>query len=99
MSEFEKINSFVEGELDPSQEQEFFNEMASNEVMRGEFKNLLAISAAVKNNRNAFAKNKKSKKAVFAALGLSIPVADAVTGGVGTAAAGSAIGYGLKSLL
>ncbi len=99
MSEFEKINSFVEGELDPSQEQALFNEMASNEIMRGEFKNLLAISAAVKNNRNAFAKNKKSKKAVFAALGLSIPVADAVTGGVGAAAAGSAIGYGFKSLL
>jgi hypothetical protein len=99
MSEFEKINSFVEGELDPSQEQELFSEMASNEEMRGEFKNLLAISAAVKNNRKAFAKNKKSKKAVFAALGLSVPVADAVTGGVGATAAGSAIGYGFKSLL
>ncbi len=99
MSEFEKINSFVEGELDPSQEQELFNEMATNEEMRGEFKNLLAISAAVKNNRNAFTKNKKSKKAVFAMLGLSIPVADAVTGGVATTATGSAIGYGFKSLL
>ena len=99
MSKFEKINSFVEGELDPSQEQELFSEMANDEVMRGEFKNLLAISAAVKNNRTAFAKDKKSKKAVFAAIGLSIPVADAVTGGVGAAAAGSAIGYGFKSLL
>lgn len=99
MSEFEKINSFVEGELDASQEQELFNEMATNEVMRGEFKNLLAISAAVKNNRNAFTKNKKSKKAVFAMLGLSIPVADAVTGGVVTTAAGAAVGYGFKSLL
>ncbi|MFA7327030.1 MAG: hypothetical protein WC121_10225 [Candidatus Kapaibacterium sp.] len=99
MKEFEKINSFVEGELDASQEQELFNEMATNEVMRGEFKNLLAISAAVKNNRNAFTKDKKSKKAVFAALGLSIPVADAVTGGVATTAAGAAIGYGFKSLL
>ncbi len=99
MSEFEKINSFVEGELDPSQEQELFNEMATNEVMRSEFKNLLAISAAVKNNRNAFTKNKKSKKAVFAALGLSIPVADAVSGGIATTSASTAVGYGFKSLL
>lgn len=99
MSEFEKINSFVEGELDASQEQELFNEMATNEEMRSEFKNLLAISAAVKNNRNAFTKDNKSKKAVFAALGLSIPVADAVTGGVATTAAGAAVGYGYKSLM
>jgi hypothetical protein len=99
MSEFEKINSFVEGELDPSQEQELFNEMSTNEVMRSEFKNLLAISAAVKNNRNAFTKNKKSKKAVFAALGLSIPVADAVSGGIATTSASTAVGYGFKSLL
>lgn len=99
MSEFEKINSFVEGDLDPSLEQELFSEMASNELLRSEFKNLLAISGAIKNNRKAFVKNKKSKKAVFAALGLSIPVADAVTGGVGAATAGSAVGYGFKSLL
>jgi hypothetical protein len=99
MSDFEKLNSFVEGELDSSQEQELFNEMAHNDVMREEFKNLLAISTVVKNNSKAFAKNEKSKKAVFAAIGLSIPIADTVTGGVATAAAGSAIGYGFKSLL
>ena len=89
----------MDGELDSAGEQELFDEMATNDAMRGEFKNLLAISAAVKNNKQAFTKNKKSKKAVFAALGLSIPVADAVSGGVATTAAGSAVGYGLKSLL
>lgn len=99
MNDFDKLNSFVEGDLDSSQEQELFNEMAHNDVMREEFKNLLAISAVVKNNSKVFAKNEKSKKAVFAALGLSIPIADTVTGGVATAAAGSAIGYGFKSLL
>lgn len=99
MNKFEKINSFMDGELDSAGEQELFDEMATNDTMRSEFKNLLAISAAVKNNKQAFTKNKKSKKAVFAALGLSIPVADAVSGGVATTAAGSAVGYGLKSIL
>ena len=89
----------MDGELDSAGEQELFDEMATNDAMRGEFKHLLAISAAVKNNKQAFTKNKKSKKAVFAALGLSIPVADAVSGGVATTAAGSAVGYGFKSLL
>lgn len=99
MNEFEKINSFLEGELDSTSENELFSEMANNEALRGELKNLLAISAAVKNNKQAFAKNEKTKKAVFAAIGLSVPVADAVTGGVVTAAAGATVGYGLKSLL
>lgn len=89
----------MEGELDSASENELFNEMASNEAMRSEFKNLLAISAAVKNNKQAFVKNENTKKAVFAAIGLSVPVADAVTGGVVTAAAGATVGYGLKSLL
>lgn len=99
MNDFEKINSFVEGELDSSEDQELFSKMANNEDLRSELKNMIAISAAVKNNRKLFAKNKKSKKVVFAALGLSIPVADAVTGGVASAASGSTVGYGIKSLL
>lgn len=99
MNKFEKINSFMDGELDHAREQELFEEMATNDAMRGEFKNLLAISAALKNNKKAFTKNKKSKKAVFAALGLSIPVADAVSGSVAATTAGSAVGYGIKSLL
>lgn len=99
MNEFEKLNSFMEGELDSASENELFNEMASNEAMRGKFKNLLAISAAIKNNKQAFVKNEKTKKTVFAAIGLSIPGADAITGGVATTAAGATVGYGLKSLL
>lgn len=99
MNDFEKINSFMEGELGTSEEQSLFNEMAVNESLRGEFKNLMAISTIVKNNKNAFSKNEKTKKAVFAALGLSIPVADAVTTGVASTGAGATVGYGIKSLL
>src|SRR6056297_3745691 len=98
MSKFDKLNEFLEGELPSSEEQSLFNDIASDGKLRGEFKNLLAISAAVKNNKKAFAKNDKTKKAVFASLGLSIPVADAVTTAAGSAGAGAAIGYGAKSL-
>ncbi len=98
MSKFDKLNEFLEGELPSSEEQSLFNDIALDEKLRGEFKNLLAISAAVKNNKKAFVKNDKTKKAVFASLGLSVPVADAVTTAVGSAGAGAAIGYGAKSL-
>lgn len=95
MDKFEQLNSFLEGELDSGKEQVLFEELASNDVLRGEFKNLLAISETVKSNRMIFAKNEKTKKAVFATLGLSIPVADAATGGI----ASGALGYGIKSLV
>jgi len=98
MSKFDKLNEFLEGELPSSEEQSLFNDIASDDKLRGEFKNLLAIGAAVKNNKKAFVKNDKTKKAVFASLGLSIPVADAVTTAAGSAGAGAAIGYGAKSL-
>lgn len=99
MNEFEKINSFMEGELDSSEEHELFNNLAVNDALRSEFKNLLAITAVVNNNRKAFTKNENTKKAVFAALGLSVPLADTVTGGVISGGAGAAAGYGIKSLL
>lgn len=99
MNEFEKVNSFIEGELDSGAEQELFNELAVNDSLRSEFKNLLAITSTIKNNRKAFVKNDRTKKAVFAALGLSIPIADTVTGGIASGGAGATIGYGFKSLL
>jgi hypothetical protein len=98
MSKFDKLNEFLEGELQSSEEQSLFNDLASDDKLRGEFKNLLAISSVVKNNRKAFAKNDKTKKAVFASLGLSIPVADAVSTAAGSAGAGAVVGYGAKSL-
>ena len=98
MSKFDKLNEFLEGELQSSEEQSLFNDLASDDKLRGEFKNLLAISSVVKNNRKAFAKNDNTKKAVFASLGLSIPVADAVSTAAGSAGAGAVVGYGAKSL-
>lgn len=98
MEKFEKLNEFVEGNLDVADEQALFSDLATDDELRTEFKQLMAISSTIKNNRNSFQKNENTKKSVFAALGLSVPIADAVSTASGTAA-GVAGGIGLKSLL
>ncbi len=77
MDKFELLSDLADGVLDSSQEQELFAELAINEELRGEFKQLLSFNSTIKSNRALFDVNSGSTNAIFSAIG--IPTAGVVS--------------------
>ncbi len=91
MDKFNLLAELADGMLDNEQEAMLYSEMAVNEELRSEFKQLLSFNSAIKNNRGLFSVDGNSTNAIFSAIG--IPLAGAVTASVGAASAsGKVIG-------
>lgn len=73
------IYDFVEGKLDNSQEQEFFLAMASNEDLRSELKQTMALESAFRKDAGSLKPTTRSTVRLFTSLGLPIPAAVGMT--------------------
>lgn len=74
MENYELIQDFIDGTLDPNKEQEFFAMLGTNEDARNELKSQLAIRDAVRADVAAFTPSAKSTIAIFSQLGFQAPV-------------------------
>ena len=75
MNKFEQIQDFIDGTLSHEEEERLFSEFSSNEEMRTEFKQQLAISSAIKSDVKAFTPKAESTLKIFNALGFApVPV-------------------------
>lgn len=70
---FNLIYDFVEGKLDPQNEEELFSALSSDDVLRNKMKNLYAIKDAAKNSVAGYKPSAKSTMAVFSALNIAPP--------------------------
>jgi hypothetical protein len=73
------IYDFVEGRLDSAKEEEFFLAMASNEELRTELKQTMALESAFKKDAGTLKPSTRSTVSLFTRLGLPIPAALNVT--------------------
>lgn len=67
------INDFVEGNLDKTKEDELFYMLSSNDGLRAELKQSIAIDKAFNKKASSFVPATKSAVGIFSALGFSIP--------------------------
>ena len=84
----ENLNLFLDGELDPSMESQLFSELAINDELRTEMRELLAIRESVQNDIEAFTPPISAAGIVFNRLGftppqiVNLPVPGAFRGGI-----------------
>jgi hypothetical protein len=87
---------FLDGTLDSAKEDQLFSELNSNEAMRGELKQYVAMDKAFNTKLSTMAPSAKSTIGVFGALGIALPTAAAAATASTTAAtaikAGSMLG-------
>ncbi len=76
MEDLRLIHDFTDGTLNPAEEEQLFQMLASNNEYRNELKQHLAIKSAVKNDVSAYTPNANSTMKVFASLGFAAPIAD-----------------------
>ncbi len=88
MDKFDLLSDLADGVLDNEQETLLFSELAINEELRSEFKQLLSFNSAIKNNRSLFAVNESSTNAIFSAIGLPLAGANVATATSGKLIAG-----------
>ena len=69
----EMLNLYIDGELDSTNELSLFSELAKNEELRTEMRELLAIRESVNKDVEAFTPPLSATKAVYTALGFSLP--------------------------
>ncbi len=69
--------SFLDGELDPAQEEVLFQQLSGDASLRAEMQDHLAIRKAVQHDVEAFTPPAAATTAVFAGLGFTIPAATA----------------------
>lgn len=94
MDKFKLIEDFAEGIISPKNEEYLFKELAVDESLRTELKQVLALNSAVKNNKSLFLVDPGLKAGVFGAIGLELPTA--ISGAaVGTAMVESGLWSGL----
>ena len=74
------IHDFMDGSLDGTQEEQMFYQFSSNEELRAELKQQIAIREAIRNDSRAYTPAANSTVGVFAALGFNPPSTLAVTG-------------------
>ena len=71
MSGFNNLNRFIDGELPPEEEQQLFLEMASDDELRFQMKQIYAVKSAIGNGVAEDRPSDASTAAVFGALGFS----------------------------
>jgi hypothetical protein len=79
------IHEFVDGTLSPDREEELFSMLRTDENLRSELKQQMAIKSAIRGDTKAFTPSATSTMNIFNELGFS-------TGSAGGAAAGAAAG-------
>lgn len=77
MNYFEQIHDFLEGGLEIEKESELFLALSSSEELRSQMKQLLTVGSAFKNKAGMTSPPPSSTNAVFAAVGMSSPIASA----------------------
>ena len=78
------LHAFLDGELDGTHEEVLFEKLASQEGLRAEMQDSLAVRKAIQHDTEAFTPPAAATSAVFAALGFSMPpvsTAQAATAG------------------
>ncbi len=71
MPDSKLIHQFVDGELDPTREEEFFLGVYNDEELRTELKQLMELRNASRSNLDVFTPPAESTSAVFGALGFN----------------------------
>ncbi len=71
----ELLNAYVDGELDPSLEQELFEHLAKNPELRATLRQMQSIRSATRNYASAFTPPTRLTARVFSSLGMKAPVA------------------------
>lgn len=79
-----RLYDYLDGTLDHEEEIALFNELSKNEALRAEFRDILAIDTAVKNDRLAFIPPVESTNKIFTTLGFAAPLAVATSETIGT---------------
>ena len=74
------IHDFMDGTIDSTQEEQMFYQFSSNEELRAELKQQIAIREAIRNDSRAYTPAANSTVGVFAALGFNPPSTVAVAG-------------------
>ena len=69
----EKLVLLLDGELSPTQEVPLFTDLASNDELRAEMRELISIKNIVRNDSEAFIPPFAATSAVFTSAGFSIP--------------------------
>lgn len=82
MEKFDLLNDYLDGELAPEREQEFFLNMASDDELRGRMKKSLAVRSAIQSNLQT-APPVGTTAALFGRLGFSPAGAIGVSGAAG----------------
>jgi hypothetical protein len=77
------LHAFLDGELELSQEQPLFSELASSGDLRSEMRELLAMRSAVQQDTEAFTPPPSATSTIFNSLGFSLPAG--TTGGAAIA--------------
>jgi len=80
----ELIHEFTDGTLDSLREPELFNVLATNEELRTEFKQQLAMKSAIRTDAKAYTPTAQSTLQIFQTLGF-VPPAPVASGSAGTA--------------
>jgi hypothetical protein len=76
----ELLHQFLDGELDITQEKQLFSELATNEELRTEMRELLAVRETVQNDLEAFTPPPESAGIIFGRVGLNHPVSGSTAG-------------------
>lgn len=74
MNNFELIHDFVDGTISSADEEKLFAMLTTNDEMRLELKQQLAIKNAVKSDIKAFTPKAESTMKIFGALGFTAPI-------------------------
>ncbi|MFP4527980.1 MAG: anti-sigma factor family protein [Candidatus Kapaibacterium sp.] len=95
------IHEFVDGTLSPEHEEELFASLRSNDELRSELKQQMAIKSAVRSDTKAFTPSAASTMAIFGELGFTPPQSPPPAGGSSatSAGAGAASGAGIMAWL
>ncbi len=83
------IIEYLDGEMNPAQEEAFFNLLSQNEELRSEFKQQIALKNAFVKDLKGFAPNPQSTMNIFAKLGISAAAITAASNTVTSSASTS----------
>lgn len=83
------IFDYLDGEMNPEQEQAFFNLLSQNEELRTEFKQQLALKNSFVADLRSFTPDPKSTMGIFTKLGISATAVTAASNAIGTAGGSS----------
>jgi hypothetical protein len=69
MEKFEQLSNFIDGELSAADEQKLFYRIAADDELRREFKNMITVGQAIKNNSDRFSPPAAATANIFNSLG------------------------------